>query len=91
MAFKLHHKIKANNEIGARRAVLEDLFYDFNSSRAQVYRTNFVRGLFFGFGSVLGGTVLIALLAWLLSFFVSLPGIGNSLKQVQSSIQSSRK
>jgi hypothetical protein len=28
---------------------------------------NFVRGVFFGFGSVLGGTLLIALLVWTLA------------------------
>jgi hypothetical protein len=91
MLKNIHHSVKKTNEIGARRAVLEDLFYDFNSSRAQVYRTNFVRGLFFGLGSVLGGTVLIAALVWLLSFFVSVPGIGDSLKQVQTSIESQKK
>jgi hypothetical protein len=81
------HKIASDNEKGARRAVLEDLFYDFHSSRRQVYKINFVRGLFFGLGSVLGGTVLIALLVWVLSFFVQLPGIGNSVKQVEQTIQ----
>ena len=91
MIKKIRDKVKANNELGARRAVLEDLFYDFNSSRAQIYRVNFVRGLFFGVGSVLGGTVLIALLAWVLSFFVSVPGIGQALKQVQTSIQTTKK
>lgn len=87
MLKKFHRKIKSENELGARRAVLEDLFYDFNSSRAQIYRTNFVRGLFFGLGSVLGGTVLIALVAWFLTFFISVPGIGDGIKQVQTSIE----
>jgi len=83
--------VDTSNENGARRAILQDLFYDFNKSGAQVYRINFFRGLFFGFGSVLGGTVLIALLVWVLSFFVSLPGIGQSFKQVQTTIESSKK
>lgn len=87
MLKKIHHKVKNDQENGARRAVLEDLFYDFNSSRAQIYRTNFVRGLFFGLGSVLGGTVLIALLAWFLTFFVSIPGVGDTFKEVQNSIE----
>lgn len=54
-------------EVGARRKLIEELFNDFNRSRIQVYRMNFVRGLYFGFGSVLGGTILVALSVWLLS------------------------
>jgi hypothetical protein len=68
------HKIKTNNEVGARRAILEDLFYDFHKTRHQIYWMNFTRGIFFGVGSVLGGTVVIALIIWLLSLLVDLPG-----------------
>ena len=62
-------KIAQDNENGARRNLIEELFYDFHSSRRQVYFMNFFRGLFFGFGSVLGATVLIALAIWTLSKF----------------------
>lgn len=51
----------------ARHAVMQDLFYDFNRSRGQIYWLNFWRGIFFGLGSVLGGTVVVALVVWLLS------------------------
>lgn len=85
------HKVKSDNERGARQSILEDLFYDFNRNRHQVYVMNFVRGIFFGFGSVLGATVVVAILAWILSFFVDLPGIGHSIEQVQQSIQSAKK
>ena len=84
-------KLKKDNERGARQNLIEDLFYDFNRSRAQVYKMNFVRGIFFGLGSVLGGTVLIALLAWILHFFVQIPGIGQPIEQVQQSIQGDKK
>lgn len=67
-------KIKKDNEVGARRAVIEDLFYDFHSSRRQVYKMNFIRGIFFGVGSVLGGTIVIAVVIWLLNLLVDLPG-----------------
>lgn len=58
---------KERREHDARRAVLEDLFYDFHKSRAQVYWMNFVRGVFFGFGSLLGGTIVVAIVVWILS------------------------
>ncbi len=66
---KLAEQVAGVGEKGARRAVIEDLFYDFHSSRSRVYVMNFVRGLFFGLGSVIGATILIALIIWFLGFF----------------------
>lgn len=84
-------KIKTDNERGARENFLEDLFYDFHRNRVQVYKMNFIRGIFFGLGSVLGGTVVIALLAWILSFFVQIPGIGQPIQDVQQTIREDKK
>lgn len=84
-------KIKEDNERDSRHNLIEELFYDLNRSRTEVYKMNFVRGIFFGLGSVLGGTVIIALLAWILSLFVDLPGVGRSIEQIQESIQTQRK
>lgn len=50
---------------------------------------NFVRGVVFGFGSVIGGTVMIALLLWILTFFNDIPFVGHFTQTVQSSIESS--
>jgi len=88
---KVKSKVDRENELGARRAVLEDLFYDFNKSRAQVYKANFFRGMFFGFGSVLGGTLLIALLIWILSWLADIPGgIGDFIQYIVDTVQSSQ-
>lgn len=70
----LKTKLKRENELGARRAILEDLFYDFHSSRRQVYTFNFIRGIFFGLGTIIGGTIVVALVAWMLSWFTDIPG-----------------
>lgn len=59
---KIDHK-----EGDARKALLEELFYDFHRSRRQVYWMNFVRGIFFGFGSLLGGTIVVAIVFWVLA------------------------
>jgi hypothetical protein len=80
---KISEKIARDNERSARATVIEDLFYDFNRSRVQIYKMNFVRGIFFGFGSVLGGTVLITLLIWLLGQFVNVfPPLGDFVNGV---------
>lgn len=59
---KLKRNVRDGNEKGAREAVLEDLFNDFNRNRWTIYRFNFFRGIFFGLGSVLGGTVVVAII-----------------------------
>ena len=69
---KLAKKVVRDNENGARRAILEDLFFDFHKSRYQVYWVNFVRGIFFGLGSALGATLLIAILIWILGQFADI-------------------
>lgn len=80
---KIVSKVKRDNENGARKSVIEELFYDLNRSRAQVYKINFVRGLFFGFGSVIGGTIVVGIIVWLLSRFVDLPGgVGSFIQYV---------
>ena len=88
---KLIHRVKQDNERGARQSLVEDLFNDFNRSRAEVYKMNFVRGIFFGLGSVLGGTVIVAFIVWIMSFFVQLPVIGNPVENVQQTIQGGQK
>lgn len=62
-------KIANDSEAAAKKRMFEELFYDFHRSRSQVYFMNFTRGLFFGFGSVLGATLLVAISVWLLGQF----------------------
>ncbi len=88
MAKHIISRITQDNENGSRRAILEDLFYDFNRRRGQVYWLNFVRGIFFGVGSVLGATVVIALVVWILNLLVDIPGgVGDFVQYVIDSVQ----
>ena len=86
---KLKRKVIRDNENGARKKVIEELFYDFNRSRPQVYVTNLVRGIMFGAGSVLGGTVVIALFVWILSLLSNvIPPLGNFFDNITHTIES---
>ena len=86
----LKTKIKRENELGARRALIEDLFYDFHSSRRQVYFMNFTRGIFLGVGTVIGGTLVVALVLWLLTWLTDIPGgIGDFIQYVVDTVKSS--
>ncbi len=81
-------KATENNENTARKNVIEELFYDFNASRAQIYKMNFFRGIFFGLGSVLGGTIVVALLIWVLSLLSGFfPPLENFFNGVTDTIQ----
>lgn len=80
-------KFKRDQEIGARQALLEEIFNDMYRNKHAIYMMNFVRGIFFGFGSVIGGTVVVALIVWALSFFVNLPWIGETVQNTQQKIE----
>lgn len=84
---QIARSVKAGNERGARQTLIEELFYDFNRSRSQVYMTNFIRGIMFGAGSVIGGTVVIALLIWVLSLLGNvIPPLGDFFEGVSSTL-----
>jgi hypothetical protein len=83
MIKKAAQRLKEDNERGARQVILEDLFYDFHKSRRQVYAMNFVRGLFFGVGSVIGGTLVVAIVLGLLGLLVDIPGgVGEFIRYI---------
>ena len=89
---KTKKKIRSESEKGAREAVLEDLFNDFHRSRYTIYKFNFIRGIFFGLGSVIGGTVVIALLVWLLNLTGNLiPGIADFIHEVVRVVQAGKQ
>jgi hypothetical protein len=75
----------------SRRDVFEEFFNDYYKRRRQVYHMNLVRGIWFGFGSVLGGTLLITLLLWILSFFHQIPFLNDIIDSIQNSIEQSRR
>lgn len=86
---KLKKRFFKDNERGARRGLMEELFQDFNRNQAEVYKMNFIRGLFFGFGSVLGGTVLVAVVIWLLNAVgIFVPALSDLIESVIKDINS---
>ena len=88
MAQRLHD----DNEKGSRQALLEELFNDFNRNRYEIYKINFFRGIFFGFGSLLGGTMLIVLSVWVLNLTGQLvPSVAGFIDQILNVMQNSRR
>jgi hypothetical protein len=75
------------NEVESKKAILEEIFNDLYSSRPRIYKLNFVRGIMFGAGSAVGGTLVLALIVWILSLFVNVPVIGDLFENAQQSIE----
>lgn len=69
---------------------LEQLFALGYVKRRTLYWENFVRGLFFSAGGVIGATILIAIIAWVLSLFDNLPLIGRLFENAQQTLQQTK-
>ena len=83
---KAYKAVKADQLKTAPRAVLEDLFEDYYNHRNQLYWMNLFRGIFFGFGSVIGGTLVVALLLWLLSVLHYVPFLNSVVDAAKHSL-----
>ncbi|RYF29633.1 MAG: hypothetical protein EOO17_00680 [Chloroflexi bacterium] len=78
--------------MGARRGIIEEMFNDMYDDRRNIYLMNFIRGIFFGVGSAIGGTIVVAIVVWSLSVFVNLPGVaGEFFQQAQDSFQTTEQ
>ncbi len=84
-------KVRDDIVKSAPRETLEELFQDFYNHRYQLYWMNLLRGIFFGFGTVIGGTIFVALLLWLLSLFGQVPLIGDFVDTIQKSVEANKK
>lgn len=56
---------------------------------SRVYKVNFWRGVFFGLGAALGGTLVIASIIYILSLFTQIPVVGDLIETVRDSIDAS--
>lgn len=65
---------KDKQKKSAQRKTLEELFNDWYIRREEVYKMNFVRGIVFGLGSALGGTVGLAIVLGILALALNLLG-----------------
>jgi len=77
-------QVKDYEALGKQVAALYDAI---NPDRKGLYRTAFLKGLVTGLGSVIGTTIVVALLAWFLSFGHDLPFLGRISDNARQSIQ----
>lgn len=69
----------------AAAKALEVLFTTEYVSKRELYKSNFLRGIFFSAGTIIGAVVLVTLGLWILSFFDSIPFISNIRDALEAS------
>lgn len=79
-------KSPTNTESAQAAKALQALFASEYVDKKKLYQQNFIRGLTFGMGSILGATVGIALLLWFLSLFQQVPLLGDFVQNVEQTI-----
>ena len=83
---------KKDQEVEAGKSLVQDILEDMYANRAKVYQVNFFRGVFFGFGSVLGGTILIAFTVWVLAKLGAVvPFLSDFIQQILDALSSRGK
>lgn len=66
---------------------LEVLFTSEYVSKRELYKSNFIRGIFFSAGSIIGATVVIGVGLWALSLFKEIPLVGPVTETLRQTIQ----
>jgi hypothetical protein len=63
-------------------------FYEMGyASKREAYTFSFFKGVIGGAGAFIGGTLVIALIIWILSIFSDAPIVGEIAKEIQDSLQ----
>lgn len=84
MAKTNNDKAKEYERLGRQ---LEALYDAINPKKGALYKTAFLKGILGGVGGVIGATLVIALLLWVLSLFDSVPFVGPITHTVQKTIE----
>ncbi len=69
---------------------IEEVVISGHARKLRLMWHNFLRGVCFGLGSVIGGTVMVAFVLWILSAFDSVPLAGHFIQSLRDTIHNVR-
>ena len=69
---------------------LEILFATDYIDKKKLYISNFLRGMAFSAGGIIGATIVIGILIWVLSLFDNIPLIGPLFENTRETIEQSK-
>ncbi len=78
---------RSNKDYEQLGRMLANIYESGYVDRNEAYKNSFLKGLIGGLAGVLGATILIALLLWILSFFHDVPLVGPFVEQVKHTVQ----
>ncbi|MCK5726370.1 MAG: hypothetical protein KAH22_06060 [Thiotrichaceae bacterium] len=65
-----------------------DEFIRYTSNPWRIVWTNFIAGIFRGLGTVIGASIVIALIFWVLSLFAKMPVVGEYALEIKNTVTS---
>lgn len=78
---------KTSSDIKAAAQALEVLLAAGYVNKKRLFLENFLRGIFFSAGTVVGAALVVTLLLWILSLFDSVPFVNDITRAIDRSIQ----
>ena len=83
-------KSKTPKEFEALGRIVSSIFETGYLDKKQAYKTSFIKGVFGGFGGVVGATVVVALIIWILSLFGNVPLVGRFTDKIQNTVNQAK-
>lgn len=71
--------------------MLENIYESGYIDHAKAYKMSFLKGVAAGFGGVIGATVVVALLLWVLSLLHYVPLVNNITDNFRNTVESRQK
>ncbi|MBA3758757.1 hypothetical protein H0X10_03945 [Candidatus Saccharibacteria bacterium] len=70
--------------------MVENIYLSGYLDRNQMYKMSFIKGVITGLGGVIGATIVVGLLLWILSLFDTLPLIDQLTDKLERTVQSQK-
>lgn len=75
-------------ELGRR---LENIYLMGYVDKKEMMKMSFLKGVVAGFGGVVGATIVVGLLIWVLSLFDTVPLVGPFIDNLEGTVKTQRK